>query len=458
MFTKLLTYSILLASAVAVQAQDDAVVRAMKDEMQRSLKKLQLEKMEKPYFLSYRIEDSESKTAAATFGSLINSSEGHTRFLSVQVRVGDYNFDNSNYFSFPMMGTGVATNMFAGSVQMPLDDNYDELRRQLWLATDGAYKKALENLAGKRAALENTQRNANIPDFSKEPSVTTSDEAPPVAFDLPAIEKLARDLSAVFRQAPGVDTSHTSVTARNQFERYLNSEGTFFQRRTPSVHVNVTASTQAVNGMPLRDRVEAFGRTMGDLPSKETLVSSVRAMATQLGDLRKVPLIENFNGPVLFEGQAAGELVARFLATQILASPHVVSDSRQIAQAMRSQQAPDLSNKIGSRVLPDFMTVVDDPTTCKVGQDLLAGCYKVDEEGVTARTTTAVKDGILKTLLSSRAPIRGVLQSTGNLRQHGVAPSNLIFSAEKSLALEELKARLLEIVKARGLDFGVIVR
>jgi hypothetical protein len=132
---------------LGIQAQEDAVSRAMHDEMQRSVQKLQLEQLDKPYFISYRVVDNESKEVEATLGSVLSSSESHTRFLTVNVRVGDYSLDNSNFFSLPFGGTGVAVQMFAGTMQLPLDDNYNELRRQIWLATDGAYKKILQESA-----------------------------------------------------------------------------------------------------------------------------------------------------------------------------------------------------------------------------------------------------------------------------------------------------------------------
>src|ERR1700691_50612 len=190
----------LLLVSLAGQAQEDVVFRAMHDEMQRSMHKLQLEALDKPYFISYRIVDNESKEVAATLGSVLSSTESRTRLLTVNVRVGDYSLDNSNFLSSPVGGTGVAVQMFAGTMQLPLDDNYNELRRQIWLATDGAYKKALEDLAGKRAALQNKNRPENIPDFRKPAHVSITDMAPRADVDLLKATQLVRETSAAFRQ------------------------------------------------------------------------------------------------------------------------------------------------------------------------------------------------------------------------------------------------------------------
>ena len=114
--------------------------RALRDELARSMQQLQLEDLEQPYFVSYLVREVKSKGSSATFGSLLNSGEGHSRDLSVEVRVGDYALDNTNFRSFSFGGTGVVR-MYGGSMQLPLEDDYDELRRKIWLATDGRVQK-----------------------------------------------------------------------------------------------------------------------------------------------------------------------------------------------------------------------------------------------------------------------------------------------------------------------------
>jgi predicted Zn-dependent protease len=455
---KRILVTLLLLASVILNAQDDAVVRAMKDEMARSTKKLELEQMGKPYFISYRVVDGESKTATGEFGSLLSSSEGRSRFLSVEVRVGDYALDNTHFFSMPFGGTGVVRQMFSGNVQLPLDDNYDEIRRQIWLATDGAYKKALEDFAGKRAALQNKQRTETVADFSKETPVTLTDSAPEATIDLKDAEKLTRDLSAIFRQYPGVQTSQVYFSVDNRLERFMSTEGASFVRRSPIVLLRATASTQAPNGMPLRDNVHYFTRSTKELPPNASIVADVKAMGDRLQKLQAAPLAGQYNGPVLFEGEAACGLLARFFAHQILAQPSVLSDNPQIAQGISTQQPVGLLNKLGGRVLPDFISIVDDPTQSQAEGRSLMGGYKVDEEGIAPHATVVVKDGILKTLLASRSPVRGVPQSSGNMREHGVAPSNLYLAASKTSTPEELKARLLELAKSRGNEYGIVIR
>ncbi len=449
------------AAQLPAQSVDDVAFRAMRDELQRSMKKLQLEQLQRPYFISYRILETRHQEAAARFGGLMNSSDHNNRFLSVSVRVGDYALDNSNFFSMPFGNTGVAR-MFGGTVELPLDDNYDELRRQIWLATDGVYKKALEDYSGKRAALENKHRPENIPDFTKGTPVSIVDIPPAVAFDRPQAEQLARQLSSLFRQFPGIQMSRADISADNMLERLIDSEGTVLLRRSGTVLLHVTAETQADDGTPMSDGYRIYARSMQDLPSLESLKENVRAMADLLTRRRDAKSLEQYNGPVLFEGQAAAELFARSFAEHFPAQPQLVSDNPQVLQSIRSQQgsaAPTpFLTKIGARVMPDFVSVVDNPTASREdGQPLLGG-YKADEEGTPAHETLLVQNGVLKTLLTSRSPVRGIAQSSGNLRGRGVGPSNLFVTASKSTADGDMRKQMMEMVKSRGLDYGVIVK
>jgi predicted Zn-dependent protease len=454
---RMLLCSVLLVG-FGVRAQDDTVARAMHDEMQRSMQKLQLEQLDRPYFISYRVVDNESKEVSATLGSVLSSSESHTRFLTVNVRVGDYSLDNSNFLSLPFGGTGVAVQMYGGIIRLPLDDNYDELRREIWLATDGAYKKALEDLSGKRAALQNKNRTENIPDFSKATPVSIRDTAPRVDVDLENATKLVRDASTAFRQMPSIQTSHVEFFAENRLERYMNSEGTTFTRTIPRVSLRAFASTQAVDGMPLNDSVSAYGYSMTDLPSRSALLTAIREMGDTLSRLENAPLEERYNGPVLFEDQAAAEVFARHFAELLPAQPNLVASNPQLLQSLRVQQSSGLLNKLHSRVLPDFLSVVDDPTATHAGDSVLLGGYKVDEEGIPSKQTLVVEDGILKTVLTSRAPVRGVPESTGNLREHGVEASNLFVNSNKSSTTEDLRKQLVESAKSRGNTYGIVIQ
>ena len=457
MRTMMMVLGSMMASLLMAAPGDDALLRAMKDELERSQRKLQLEKLQKPYFISYKIVDTETKNAAATFGALTESSERRTRLLAVEVRVGDYARDNTNFFTMRLGPAGVVRVFADQGINTPLDDHYDEIRRQLWLATDSAYKQALDDYAKKTAVLANRNRTDDSADFSKEEVVTDEQKATPAAVRIEDANALVRELSASFRSARGIDNSAVRLTVTNVTTRFLNSEGTTYVRHAPQVHFNVSADTQAADGLPITDSDSVYARSFAELPAKAQLAERVRALQQRVIALRQAKLVERYTGPVLFAGSAAAELMAQTLAPALVGLPRLVVEDQRF-EGIFGADAGGLRERLGTRILPTFLSVTDDASLANFAGQPLFGGYQVDEDGVRARANKVVERGVFKSLLSSRALVAGASGSTGNRRTAGTMPSNLIINASNGVSDEELKRKLLDLVKERGLEFGILVR
>ncbi len=440
------------AVAGPARAQDDIVMKAMHDELDRSMKQLQLENLEKPYFISYRVIDVDHTGVSASFGALSSSSQNRGRMMNVEVRVGSYKQDNTNFAS-------MSFDMFGGSSQLPLDDDYKELRRQMWLATDATYKKAVEDLSKKKAGLQNKVDTDEIPDFTKETPMQIAMDAPVVHADRTQWETEARSLSGLFRQMPDIYTSAVSFSATNSYVRYINSEGTSYTRREPTVTFIARAATQAADGTPLDDQVWLYARSIDGLPSSDQLASRVQMLGERLKDLRGAAELENYNGPVLAEGDAAAQLFGWGFATNLLGVRRPTADGQMAMVMQRNAPAENpFLDKIGARVLPDFLSVTDDPTLTEYKGVALAGWCKVDEDGVPTHQTKLVENGVLKTLLTTRDPVRGFDHSSGSRHAGQAAPSNLFVTTENGLSEPDLRAKFLATVKQRNKEFGIVVR
>lgn len=430
----------------------------MHDELDRSTQQLHLENLEKPYFISYRVIDFDNTNVSASFGALNSSHQGRSRSLSVEVRVGSYKLDNTNFASFGFDMSSMVQ-MFNGNSQLPLDDNYKELRRQIWLATDATYKKAVEDFSKKKAALQNKVDTEDTADFTQETPVTIAMDAAPVHADRAPREAMARTLSGLFRQMPDVYTSTVSLSASNSYIRYINSEGTSYTRREPRVTFNARASTQTVDGTPLEDFVWVYARSLSGLPSANELGSRVQALGQELKDLRAASEIENYNGPVLAEGDAAAQLFEWAFVPNLLGARPPITDNQMGSLMGRNalQENPFL-DKVGAKVLPDFLSVTDNATLTEYKGVTLAGWCKVDEDGVPTREMKLVENGILKTLLTTRDPVRGFDHSSGSRHAGQAAPSNLFVITDSGLSQADLRARFLAMVKARNKEYGIVVR
>jgi predicted Zn-dependent protease len=446
------------ATAGPARAQDDVVKKAMHDELDRSMKQLQLENLEKPYFISYRVLDSDGTNVSASFGALTSSSQGRSRMLNVEVRVGSYQLDNTNFASMNFDMSSMLQ-VFGGNAQLALDDDYKELRRQMWLATDATYKRAVEDLSRKKAGLQNKVDTDETPDFTKETPVQIAMDAPVVHADRAQWETMARNISGLFRQMPDIYTSSVSFSATNSYVRYMNSEGTSYTRREPKVTFLARAATQATDGTPLDDQVWLYARSMEGLPSAEELASRVRLMGQRLKDLRVASTIENYNGPLLAESDAAAQLFAWGFSTDLLGVRRSAAENQTAMLVQRNAPAENpFLDKIGARVLPDFLSVTDDPTLAEYKGVPLAGWCKVDEDGVATHQTKLVENGVLKTLLTTRDPVRGFDHSSGSRHAGQAAPSNLFVTAENGLSEPDLRAKFLATIKQRNKEYGIVVR
>ena len=435
--------------ATATHADEEALMQALRAELERSVDELQMEDMDKPYFVAYTVRDTERLGAAASFGALLPSSESRSRRLSVEVRVGDASFDNTNFRSMGAFSGG-----FGGGTPLPLKDNAVEIRRQIWLATDAAYKQALQQLAGKRAALQNETRTEELADLAPQEPFTYTEEPNRTIPALDDLESLARDLSGLFREMPHIADSQVSAAATSQRTYYVNSEGTSFIRNDPSASVIVRAQAQAGDGSILHDFVIENGLAWDEIGAPDDLAGAVKEMGKAIGERMGAPqLPDRYIGPVLFEGQAAAELFAQVLAPRFVGVRMPDTESR--FSSFMGQAGNPFLDKLGARVLPRFLSVTDDPTLTGEG---FVGGYPVDDEGVPASATTLVENGILKTLLTSRNPVRDIERSTGNRRGGGPAPSNLVVTARRSMTRDELADELMLLMVEREAEYGIVVR
>ncbi|MCE2459769.1 MAG: hypothetical protein J4F38_03200 [Pseudomonadales bacterium] len=443
---------VLAASPFADEVANDSVLmQAMRDEMARSMEELQLEDAEKPYFLAYRVFENATSSATASLGGLLNVNNGFNRQLVVELRVGDYDFDNTNFMS--LRNTAA---MLPAVAALSVDDDYDALRRQIWLATDTAYKRALDQLAGKRAALQNKTQVEEVADFTREEPYQF-DGWTDSRIDTSPVPDLAVEVSAAMRGMPHLSRSEVRVLTSYDRSWFVNSEGSAFVRETPFIGLYALAASQADDGAELQDGVHVWVRDWEEMPNSSALTMDVQAMASRLLERREAPASDRYSGPVLFEDQAAAELLTQVLGPRLIALRLPTPDNPQMEQAMAQFRNPFL-DKIGGRVLPRFLSIVSDPTLAAHEGVPLHGRQPVDDDAVPTRRIVLVERGMLKTLLSTRVPLAEVPESTGSRWRDSPMPSNLIVQPTRGMSAEELKEELFLLAEDRGLDHAIVVR
>lgn len=443
-------------SGSATTAQDP-VFRAMTDELNRSVAQLQFKDLDAPYFIQYIVLDEEEFEARATFGALTQATPTKQRLVYAQVRVGDYDFDNTEFATGPGGGGGGTPGGGGRLYQGPLDDDYDSLRHTLWLATDTAYKSAVETIAQKRAAVRNRTQEDPVPDFTKEAGSVSAGQRLKLQFDRAAIESQLRQWSQIFREFPNIQTSSVTFRARLSHRYVVNNEGTRTMEPQLLVILQASASAQAADGMVLLHSAPVYVREFADMPSSEAYASTIRQMAKDLTALREAPALEaDYSGPALLVGQVATEMFARVLAPNLTGQRGPLTRNGQSA-------TPPLQDRMNRPILPAYLSVVDDPTIKTFANKKLIGYYSVDDQGVPAKRVSLVEGGLLTDFLMSRRPGKDRLHSNGHGRngypgRETPQIGNLIITAKDGKSMDELKKELLKSAKEERLEYGIIFR
>jgi predicted Zn-dependent protease len=438
--------ALVFSVAAAAQKQDSPVLMdAMTAELHRaftSLGKQDPGKQLPPYFLSYSVSDASFVAIRAQFGALVDSSANHIRVADVQVRVGSPKLDNAH---------GTHRGSAVTSSELPLTDDREALERTLWLATNSGYGNALDNyLRVKTEAEVRAKEEDNSPDFSQEPpQVHMGHSAPLVVVDRAAWERRVRAVSRVFREYPAVYQNIVVLTAQNETDYYVSSEGSRVVTPHLQARLVIFAVTRAEDGMDLF-RTQTFeADTVEDLPQQAELEAAVRTLGNSLEALRKAPVTEPFNGPAILSGRAAAVFFHEVLG-------HRLEGQRQRG----TEEGQTFTKEVGKEVLPTFLSVVDDPTLPSFKNTWLSGSYEYDDEGVKAQRVNLIQDGVLKTFLMSRLPISSFSNSNGHGRaQTGKVPTarqgNLIVTSTKTETEDKLRKQLIEEAKKQGKPYGL---
>jgi len=458
----------LMVSAPVLSAQatkdNDQTLRAMHDEMSRSKDRLELTidangKPVRPFYIEYRLLDLDVREITAQFGALISTTKTRQRFMNVEARVGDYKLDNSNFIS------DEGFRGFIGSTgSVGIDRDYDSLRQDLWIATDQAFKEAVEGYSRKKAYLNSLANQNQYDDFSKAQPVQLIEPLATPDWSNRNWEQEARDTSATLRAFSLLQESRVTYYLVYATEYLLTSEGTEIRTNRSFAAAEGGMNALASDGVQLSHFYATYAPKPADLPNVETVRKGLNVAASELMALRASQPAQDYTGPVLFEARAAAPLLAEVLGPNLNGARPPIAFRPVMEQFLSNIGGKsDWAGRLGARVLPTNVTIVDDPSAKEFKGTPLIGGYAVDEEGVRAAKVAPIEKGVLKQLLMSRRPGPDSNESNGHGRAAFLSDakpsmSNLIFSSAETVPAAELKKKFIETCKAEKLEYCLVVR
>ena len=440
--------------------EDDSVLRALVDELERS-KTLKLDDMDVPYYIQYSVNDVETWQAEFSFGGLSSSSMDHSCSLTTDVRVGSWDLDNSNsgggFGGFGGRGWRGGGRGGGGSVSLPEDHDYAAIRHAVWLASDSAYKRAIEGYAEKMASLDESRNEDRPADFTpSEPIVKVLPLATLSFTDSDwqvSLEKGAQ-LTNLMNGYPQVVDGGFRISARATNHYIVSSEGTQIRHGNVQYTMNLSVTVETPEGLRLSDSqlwLSSSPASFGSPLLRSRLVSLVESLTTT----SEAPLLEGYTGPVLFDDIAAAQLFQALLARGIAAQPGQSGGGRR-----RFSGGENLERMVGKRLLPTPFAMWDDPTASEYRGIPLAGHYLFDSEGIAPEKVELIKDGKLEAMLMARTPTAKFSGSTGHGRS-GRSGSiratigNLFVAHSNGLSAEELTEALRATAEMSGLEYGL---
>jgi len=445
----LLTLSLLVASpAFGSEAED--VLKSMQQELNRNIKGLILPDYPGPYFISYLMRETEATNVTSRFGAPVMRRSETVRYVGVDVRVGSPELDNSlDQFS----GFDMPFRFQPFSGRAPLVNDDKALRRSLWLITDRQYKQAVASYLKVKA-----QRvyQADDPEFSgcfsEAPATQHTAKQAPSIQDIEQHEKIVTRLSKRLADKEFIHESWVSFDATRYNRYFVNSEGSLVFTSDTYFGYSAQASARAEDGSIVPHNMVVYSRTVDQIPSEDEVTRLLDAMVNELDGLRKAEILQPYSGPTLLAGDTAGVFLHEALG-------HRLEGHRQNGV----DEGSTFSGKVGDQILPEFVSIVDDPTQTTFEGQGINGHYTHDDEGVVAQKAVLVEDGKLAGFLLTRRPSQGFKESNGHARAASTqAPvarmGTLIMQSAKNVPHGELKELLIAEAKAQGKPFAIILR
>ncbi|MBI4056140.1 MAG: TldD/PmbA family protein [Elusimicrobia bacterium] len=420
------------------------ILKTMEEEMNRSIQKLKLDNFHSPYFLAYRLIHNQEIELIASYGSSYRKNFRNQKIIYVEARYGDYTLDNVDRGFNGPWNYG------------PLDNAVPSLKQALWDLTDSAYKQALSSYLIKKARKTTDLEKDKLNDFSREKKKGIQAILPPLSLPqgIDILEQSLQRVSFTFGQYPEIHDSYTKAELRWSQRYLITTEGT--RLVTPNAFVphsvSFYASSRADDGMLIESSRRWSAQEVQKIPPEEELMEATKEMSQEIKALRLAELQPPYAAPAILDAEFTGVFFHEAIG-------HRLEGQRQRDEE-ESQTFKDL---VGQKIIPEFLSVVDDPSLKTFKGIPLHGHYHYDDEGMPSQKVVLVEKGILKNFLMSRRPIKGFFHSNGHGRSDGTKHpvgrmANLMILAENPTPPSRLKDLLIQECRARGKPYGFILK
>ena len=431
-------------------AQPNVIQKAMQDEIDRSMKELQLDTLQKACYISCSINDATVYSISAVLGGVVNSNEVKSRSKGNRVLVGTYELNDesldNNLFSSPEMN----------DIQVPLDDDYLGVRRALWVSIDNVYKNAarqhaknVETWKEQKKPLEEIPHRV----FAKLPAVKIQNNQSFAAFDKKKWEANLRQLTQLFVKSkyPASNLSLNYVQGYTYFE---SSEGTSLKLPVQQAMLQLAIIGRDAAGELIFDQAVWAASHPDDLPTLLQLEADIEIRLKRLDERQTAAKFDdNYVGPVLLEGNSVADFMSALL---FMGRERLMYDNNiPSLTGFRNDTRNSMESRIGKNVASTTLTVKALAHKKEHQGVKLLGAFEADSEGVVPPDElTLIDKGILRDLLNDRT----LTSTTQTANGHRDGPGVIQVSVSEQYNAQQLKEKLIAQAKEAGLEYALIIR
>ena len=448
-FLVIFLLSCIYTAAWANTAESAWHFRAMKDEMNRTLKELYLPGNLRPYYVAYWLEENYRFVASASLGDVYTHTDRTSPNLYVNsvLKVGNNQNNNTGYYNYDRAWEYVAERGAPAS--------YEGIRQALWENSNRLYLDAIEQYKEKEAYRRRKNIKNPLPDVVPAAQATYVEEIP--AWQQPDRERLdqwVRKVSAWGNEVPFFENFEVEIQKRQQNYYYLNSRGGKGQWPSIVYECRVDVEFSQPDGYK-----ESWNRLimLRDF-SEQELERAEAEVKKFIGDMQGIygaPEAEVYLGPVLYDPAGASEFLDLLLGKLRNMAPWWNNESDE------DDTASLLRKKIGMRVLSPGINIYDRPKARTFRGFELVNFSPIDKEGVASEELTLVSGEKLQQVPLSQRPLNDKKHKSNGHAFKGIGRerlSSVFVEPENPLTKEQLKAKLMERCKELELPYCYIAR
>ena len=437
----------------------DLVFSALSDELRRNMDSLHIEGQPAPFVIDYRLQRKRSLNLTASLGEVTSKKlQPWGQRFDAEVTLGDYRHSSLGEAEPTMRG-----------VSIPIALDYDNLRRQAWMATDARYKQAISRLESKQQALKKTTLpadEARLDEFIPAQPATSIQQRPTESeyLHVDELETYLKRLSLVAREFPELTHSEAQLSL-NQTDIYrLTSEGVkVAQPQDDMCELNFTFFLyRNANGS---NNYSSHSHTYSNVTELLTDSTNFTKALREYIDSRLQAFKDTVNkddyyvGPVLIESKAGQRIY------------NVANTARKLFRAWHPFDRSDRTTfaKFRHKIVDNKLTIRQDPTLSTWNGKPLVGYFEADANGQKPQAVTLVDRGIFCGQLCGNTPSLCITTPTGNLRFNnpnvwnspmGVSttPGVIRIESRKTMPLKKMRRQLLREAVREGYDHAYIAK